>query len=184
MSWRWDKKTTVEECRILSASSLHLWGIFKPKVISTGGTVTWKNSNGAIVSSLGYTFRQQSNPRLTLSYTITRTTTGEKQAFHYDIELVTTPCYFGGRRYWFICPLAKDGAPCRRRIAKMYLPPKQNYYGCRHCYNLTYESCQEHDARVDRLRKNPWMLSALINNGNPSLLAIKAAIKNSGQNSV
>ena len=44
----------------------------------------------------------------------------------------------------------------------LYLPPGARYFGCRHCYNLTYRSAQEHDKRVDFLRKHPWRLMALI----------------------
>jgi hypothetical protein len=28
-------------------------------------------------------------------------------------------------------------------VGKLYLPPGGRYFGCRHCYNLTYTSCQE-----------------------------------------
>jgi hypothetical protein len=28
-------------------------------------------------------------------------------------------------------------------VGKLYLPPGGRYYGCRHCYDLTYTSCQE-----------------------------------------
>jgi hypothetical protein len=43
------------------------------------------------------------------------------------------------RRYWFICPLKV----CGRMTAKLYLPNGASYFGCRKCYNLTYESCNE-----------------------------------------
>ena len=44
---------------------------------------------------------------------------------------------------------------------------------------LIYESCQEHDARVDRLAKNPALLEQMLHGGNPlaSLVALKAAFK-------
>jgi hypothetical protein len=28
-------------------------------------------------------------------------------------------------------------------VGKLYLPPGAGYYGCRHCHELTYTSCQE-----------------------------------------
>ncbi len=177
--YRWDKKTTVEECRSLSASNFHRWGVFKATVHSTSGGVEWKNSAGVVTSSLGYSFRQQPSPQFTLFYTLTRAATGKKEDLRYDIELATTPCRYGGLRYWFICPLVKNGCSCRRRITKLYLPSGGTYYGCRHCYNLTYESCQEHDARVNRLTKNPGLLAQLLLSGNTtaSLVALKAACK-------
>ncbi len=36
-----------------------------------------------------------------------------------------------------------EGRPCGRRVGKLYLPSGGRYYGCRHCYRLTYTSCQE-----------------------------------------
>ncbi len=176
---RWDKKTTVEECRSLWAANFHRQGVLKPTVAFTSGTVTWRNQSDEIVSSLGFSFRQQPAPTLTLFYTLTRAATGEKQDLRYDIELATTPCWYGGLRYWFICPLVKNGCSCRRRITKLYLPPSGSYYGCRHCYNLTYESCQQHDARVDRLVKNPSLIYQILHSKNPraSMLAIKAGFK-------
>ena len=34
---------------------------------------------------------------------------------------------------------------------KLYLPPGGKYYGCRHCYDLTYESSQTSHSRIRRL---------------------------------
>lgn len=41
-----------------------------------------------------------------------------------------------------------------RRVGKVYLPPGGKYFGCRHCYQLSYRSSQESDKRVSALRKN------------------------------
>jgi hypothetical protein len=74
-------------------------------------------------------------------------------------------------RWWFVCPLVVNGRPCNRRVGKLYLPGASRYFGCRHCYDLTYTSCQEHDKRVDRLRKllrwNPGALNALVDERYP-----------------
>lgn len=64
-----------------------------------------------------------------------------------EIFLDWTTCNYGGRRPWFIC------MACGRRVAKIYLGGKK--FACRHCYNLTYTSCQESDSRFrEFLRKN------------------------------
>ena len=183
MSWRLDKKTTVEECRSLSTSKFRDWGVFKPTVSYASGGVEWKNGEGEVIASIGYSFSQNPSPRLTLFYTFTRSATQEKQDLNYFIELATAPCRFGGLRYWFICPLVKNGQACCRRAMKLYLSPGGLYFGCRRCYDLTYESCQEHDARVDRLCKNPLALYQMMNSKNPhiSLVAIKAVFKNRGR---
>ncbi|MFC1787732.1 hypothetical protein ACFLZY_00750 [Patescibacteria group bacterium] len=66
---------------------------------------------------------------------------GNSESLDYKIHLVTTPCFFGGHRYWFICPLVKNGASCKRRVGILYLVGK--YFGCRHCHELAYNSQQE-----------------------------------------
>jgi hypothetical protein len=59
------------------------------------------------------------------------------------VRLEMTPTQFGGRRFWFVCPLIMRGVPCTRRAAKLYLPPGGRYFACRRCHNLTYRSSQE-----------------------------------------
>ena len=66
------------------------------------------------------------------------------------IELTTTDCNYGRFRYWFVCPVVKDGVYCGNRCAKLYLPPGGQYFGCRECYDLTYESCQK-SHKYDRI---------------------------------
>ena len=72
------------------------------------------------------------------------------------VQLTTTSCNFGGVRYWFICPLSINGIYCGRRIGKLYCAPGTNYYGCRHCYNLSYESRNE--SRFGRIAQLGYVL--------------------------
>ena len=65
----------------------------------------------------------------------------------YPVALDTTRCNYGGKRYWFLCPI------CKKRVAKIYLPPRGKYFACRACNYLTYRSCKEHDARVGAIIK-------------------------------
>ena len=73
--------------------------------------------------------------------------------------------------------LGKDGIlrripSIRKRI--------DTYFGCRHCYDLTYKSCKEHDSRVSALMKMPpGQLENLLKSKDPktTLLAAKAALK-------
>jgi hypothetical protein len=60
-----------------------------------------------------------------------------------SVRVVSTPCQFGGVRWWIRCA-------CGRRVVKVYLPPGQCRFACRTCHNLTYESNQE-EHRFDRL---------------------------------
>ena len=34
---------------------------------------------------------------------------GKPERFDYPVRLVTTDCHLGGVRWWFICPLTKNG---------------------------------------------------------------------------
>jgi hypothetical protein len=64
----------------------------------------------------------------------------------HPIELIPTGCHLGGRRWWFVCPLRRDGVACGRRVRKLYLGSR--YFGCRHGHALAYSSTQHCDARV------------------------------------
>jgi len=151
--WGWhDKKTTVEECLILSATKFAQEGAIASSPGS--GCLWWTNTaTGEQTASLGYS-REIDNDVvvLRLRYTVTR-----RNSDRYDVEeridLRTTPSAVGGVRWWFACPLVVDGRICARRIGKLYLPPSARYFGCRHCYGLTYTTCQD-SHRFDRLFRN------------------------------
>ena len=105
------------------------------------GTITWtrngwgeehKSSVGVEVSIMN------GNNYLRIHYTQTKHDTGEKKDFDYKIPLETTPCRYGGKRYWFICPWYKDGTYCGKRVGTLY--KDGDYFACRHCYDLTYSS--------------------------------------------
>ena len=68
-----------------------------------------------------------------LMYTLTDRD-GNNADYKYVVPLVTTPCNFGGVRYWFGCP------SCDRRVAVLYLARGDVYFRCRHCNNLSYHS--------------------------------------------
>ncbi len=63
---------------------------------------------------------------------------GENKSFDYSVPLTTVPCRYGGHRHWFKCPLTVNGKYCGKRVAILY--KGGDYFGCRYCYNLTYES--------------------------------------------
>ena len=167
-STRWGnhvKKTTVEECRSLDLKDFYRKGALRWGVRWSGSS-TWTNSlTGAKLASIGVALdtTDQARPWLRLSYTITDRETGEKADYDYRVPLTFAPLPFGGGRWWVICPLVKEGQACGRRVGKLYLPPGGRYFGCRHCYDLTYRSCQESDRRVGRL------LGAMFSGDRPSL---------------
>ncbi|MHC4463997.1 MAG: hypothetical protein ACYS30_21575 [Planctomycetota bacterium] len=136
-----DKKDTVEDCRSVSISFLRKHDYFCG---CRSGGIVWKNSFGEETSSISVTVSTMDGDNyVRFQYTTTNHNTGEKTNYDYKVQLTTTPCNFGGVRYWFICPLSRKGVYCGRRVAKLYKAPGANYFGCRHCYDLSYESRNE-----------------------------------------
>lgn len=75
---------------------------------------------------------------------------------------------------FFSCP------SCGRRVEKLYLPNARANFACRRCSGLIYTSTQIHDARVDKLRRDPRrvveILSGRVAAGETAyMLALKAA---------
>jgi len=129
---RWGAaRCEVENSHILNGYNL------LPKLIKeagknqfSSGVITWSR-NGQECANVGYTLRCMT---LNLDYTINK-----EKNISYPITITTTPQPKGGSRYWFVCPLRE----CGRVTAKLYLPNGASYFGCRKCYNLTYESSNE-----------------------------------------
>jgi hypothetical protein len=66
---------------------------------------------------------------------------------YYTVTLVSTVPHYGGRRWWFICPIKKI------RASKLYLPPGATTFASRQVYGLTYRSCQR-PFRPERARRS------------------------------
>ena len=74
----------------------------------------------------------------------------------YPVWIERTECNFGGSRPWFLCP-----APtCNERVGKLYLPPGERKFLCRHCHDFGYHSSRisgnpdrTHRMRYNRARK-------------------------------
>jgi len=58
-------------------------------------------------------------------------------------KLDCTPCHFGGRRWWLICPMVANGKACNRRVGALYLPTTGTVFGCRRCCKLRYEKSRK-----------------------------------------
>lgn len=135
----WDSKRTVEDCTQLSIFKLREFGLLTGYRATT---LTWTRSLSGRKSSIGILVDTEDR-YAKVNYTVTDRNTGEKTDYDYRIALTTTSCHFGGIRYWFICPLSTNGVYCGRRVATLYVVPGGEYSGCRHCYNLSYESRNE-----------------------------------------
>ena len=141
------RKQSVELCREISIKFLKDNGFLDANKI---GNIHWKNAAGEVVGSVEVqTFISDDNDKTRLEVAI-----GGYVNRRQKIELTTTPCHYGGWRWWFVCPAVKDGVYCGNRVGKLYLPPAGQHFGCRKCYDLTYESCQKshkYDRIVDHI---------------------------------
>lgn len=132
--WSYSNKTEADNLK-----KIEIWWLKKYGYLAgfKAGGIEWhhpyggKSSIGLIVSTaFGDNF-------VNFKYTQTEQD-GSKKDFDYKVRLETTPCNYGNQRYWFICPLVKDGQYCGRRVGVLY--KGGDYFGCRHCYNLFYSS--------------------------------------------
>lgn len=98
---------------------------------------------------------------------------------HYLVEVTTSRPTFGGRRFWFRCPVVRSSSCCGRRVGRLYLRAGEQVFGCRHCCCLTYRSAQTHDKRKDALARNPIALALALGSPNPKqrLLGIAAFVQ-------
>ncbi len=86
-------------------------------------------------SSIGYIAdtTDSSSPYIQVKYQNKNSSEG----FDYKIRLTTTNPNYGGKRWWFVCPIVG----CSKRVGVLYMGSK--YFACRHCYNIAYESQNE-----------------------------------------
>ena len=121
---------------------ISIWWLLKDmknRVLKSGDILFGENgSAGSISYEL---FLAGDYPSLRLYYNTEDYHSREMTKINYHIPIVETPCNFGGSRKWFECSLYKDGVRCGRRVGVIY--KAGNYFGCRHCYELTYSSQNE-----------------------------------------
>ena len=132
--YRWNSKTSTESQKRIDIR----WVINNRWLISeTSNTLSWTcrgEDSGSVRCRL-------ESDRLILNYR-TRQNGGEWEEIEDQILFYWTPCNFGGKRQWFLCP------DCKKRVAIIY---GGKYFRCRHCHNLTYSSQQE--SEPDRLMR-------------------------------
>lgn len=89
------------------------------------GSVTATNNGTALV--LNFKHRQHDDAEWC----------SDEQVVSYD----RTPCNYGGRRTWFLCPV------CSRRVSGLWFV--RNRFACRNCQRLPYAS--QHEGLIDRM---------------------------------
>ncbi len=98
----------------------------------------WENNINFYVQTSGDKAETEETNHIELIYTTTNYWSKEKTDMRYKIPLITTPCNYGGKRYWFKCNLTKNGIYCGRRVGMLY--SVGNWFGCRHCAEVAYQA--------------------------------------------
>jgi len=113
------------------------------------GTVNW-SFNGQPTGEISIiVFSDKSAIRTFYTYTDQYDV---KTQYDYRIPMTATPCYFGGFRYWFMCPSITNGMPCNTRVGVLYMGNRQ--LRCRRCCGLAYASQQQtHTKKWEPLRR-------------------------------
>jgi hypothetical protein len=154
-------RLTVEECRCLDIANLVTSGLFRYpspqswtffsrglEIAVTCPTPTtivdewiWTGVTHVKAPVIG--------SRLRLSYTLG----GPESEVEQELGIAAIPSPLGrGKWYYFRCPGLNE-VGCARRVGKLYLPPNEDRFACRNCYDLTYRSCKEHNKRLDEFRR-------------------------------
>jgi hypothetical protein len=95
-------------------------------------TCSWTHSSGRRSGSIEV---RTARDAVVLTYQPGHGPATDEKPIIQRVPITWTDCHFGGRRPWFICRC------CGRRVAVLY--GLRDYFACRHCYRLTYESQQE-----------------------------------------
>ena len=141
------KRRTVEDTWALDVSALSLRGSLSYPLTGTARAIRITGNENLL--PVRYSFIvDDDGPALDLTYSSQQSTLEALLEPEYTerVELLTTEPVRGGVRWWFACPVTSKGERCRRRVAKLYLPPGRHGFGCRRCHDLTYESSQESHA--------------------------------------
>lgn len=137
-------KAIAEQSSALKISFLNSHGYLNKDYSYQSGYLTWTRGSSENKNSIGFSVHRdnwgtgEEKIYIRLKYTHTNRRTEEKSDMDLKVPLTTTPCNLGGVRYWFVCPLSKNGRYCGRRVGVLYSIGK--WFGCRHCGEIAYQA--------------------------------------------
>jgi hypothetical protein len=153
---RWSSRRIVEDCLPIPIEAFRRWGTFSSPSARTG-TITWTNSRtGDEMGRIDYVFQKdESEFAIRFCSPVGQLNSAQEFIEEVMVAITSTPCHFGGRRFWFQCR-------CGKRVGRLYLPPDQAIVGCRFCHNLIHRSAREHDPREYKLARDPIAIAAAL----------------------
>lgn len=104
------------------------------------GNIQW-SQNGNPTGNINIKIYTTTDAKIEFSYKIKKHSETIWNEMDYQFPMVKIPCYFGGFKWFFVCGLYKSETYCGRHARILY--EVGNYFGCRKCANLSYESCNE-----------------------------------------
>jgi hypothetical protein len=130
--WRRARTDVVEDCLVLSIADLVRNRVIVPGAL-TDGVLAWSRGGEQPHARVNYEadLLTDKHAAIKLRYCID----DRNESTH--IWLRYTVPQYGGRRWWFSCPLTGD------RVAKLYLPPGQSRFASRRAYGLAYKSSRK-----------------------------------------
>ena len=134
--WQGPVKQLVDDGLILSIGKLHL----RP-MMANDLRINWSNSEtGEPLGNMRFDLMLGESEGIAIfKYRLA----DAKEIQKYPIRITSTPLPWNRQRWWWICPLSKDGVACCRRVSKLYLPHGSRFFGCRKCHELTYRTSQQ-----------------------------------------
>lgn len=151
--WRLTCKVATADLWQIDVRRLHREGY-----LSTGRSFGWQwTQGGAVQASIRV---RVAVDHVVLAYR-QRTAGADWKEEEYPVRLTWTPCHFGGRRPWFLCPVRG----CGRRVAMLYCG---GIFACRYCHGLAYPSQRETAddrsiRRAERIRKRLGWAPGILN---------------------
>lgn len=109
----------------------------------TSGGLQWL-SGGEKTGSIAFqisTFPE--DPYLQLTYRVREPSASDAEwrRMDYKFPLERIQCHYGGYKWFIRCSFNKNGVCCGRRVRVLY--SIGDWFGCRRCADLTYQSCNE-----------------------------------------
>ena len=124
------KADIVEDCLVLSIAELRRQNVLVPGSL--------QRCNWSWLSEPGHpaTIQIEADLRNEFYATVRLRYVAAGEHINTWIFLTMTKPRFGGRRWWFKCPVTGQ------RVGKLYLAPGERRFASRAAYGLSYRSCQ------------------------------------------
>jgi len=157
---KWTTRLAVEDCLMLNIDLIMRSGFFRHPP-SDHLWIEWRSGETLLAKgSLQCLSTEDSRYLLQLERPLPVARLIDRFPQKFVFQLTESRCHYGGVRRWFVCPGFQGGIPCKRRVGRLYLPPKARVFACRSCYNLTYRSRQQHNKTLDPLLH--WTLPQIL----------------------